>query len=49
MRDKQNLSCQTLQLTLSGKQLGDLEANTTHFSFAKRYKPLKLALNPEQL
>jgi len=48
MRDKQNLRCQTLQLTLAGKQLGDIEANTTNFAFAKRYKPLKLVVNPEQ-
>ena len=39
---------QTLQLTLAGKKLGDIEATTTNFSFAKRYKPLKLVVNPEQ-
>ena len=39
---------QTLQLTLAGKKLGDIETTTTNFSFAKRYKPLKLVVNPEQ-
>lgn len=40
--------CQTLQLTLAGKQLGAIETATTNFAFAKRYKPLKLEVNPEQ-
>ena len=32
----------------SRKQLGDIEANTMNFAFAKRYKLLKLVVNPEQ-
>ena len=33
----------------SRKQLGDIEADTMNFAFAKRYKLLKLVVNPEQL
>jgi hypothetical protein len=38
-----------LQLSLAGRQLGDIEANTMNFAYAKRYKLLKLVVNPEQL
>jgi hypothetical protein len=33
----------------SRKALGDIETNTRDFAFAKRYKLLKLVVNPEQL
>ena len=35
-------------LTLAGKQLKGIEATTTNFAFAERYKLLKLEVNPEK-
>ena len=41
-------ACQTPMLTLAGKQLQGIEATTTDFAFAERYKLLKLEVNPEK-
>jgi hypothetical protein len=41
-------ACQTPVLTLPGKQLNGVESTTTSFSFAERYKLLKLEVNPEK-
>ena len=41
-------ACQMPMLTLAGKQLQGIEATTTDFAFAERYKLLKLEVNPEK-
>lgn len=41
-------ACQTPVLTLPGKQLKGIEATTSNFAFAARYKLLKLEVNPEK-
>jgi hypothetical protein len=41
-------ACQMPMLTLAGKQLKGIEATTTDFAFADRYKLLKLEVNPEK-